>query len=78
MVTVLRSEIGGFTDNELVEIRFVSKNTSYYEALEEVKNSSEESNLKQKVIRFLNMLKEWQQKQEYLSLDKLIWYIYEL
>ncbi len=77
LVTVLRSEIGGFTDNELVEIRLASKNTSYYEALEEVKKSSEESELKQKVISFLNMLEEWQQKQEYLSLDELIWYIYE-
>ena len=77
LVTVMRSEIGGFTDNELVEIRLASKNTSYYEALEKVKNESEESKLKQKVISFLNMLEEWQQKQEYLALDELIWYIYE-
>ena len=77
LVTVMRSEIGGFTDNELVEIRLASKNTSYYEALEEVKNSNEESKLKQKVIYFLNMLEKWQQKQEYLALDELIWYIYE-
>ena len=77
LVTVMRSEIGGFTDNELVEIRLASKNTSYYEALEEVKNSNEESNLKEKVIDFLSMLEEWQQKQEYLALDELIWYIYE-
>ena len=77
LVTVMRSEIGGFTDNELVEIRLTSKNTSYYEALEEVKNSNEESELKQKVIYFLNMLEKWQQKQEYLALDELIWYIYE-
>ena len=77
LVTVMRSEIGGFTDNELVEIRLASKNTSYYEALEEIKNSNEESKMKQKVIDFLNMLEEWQQKQEYLALDELIWYIYE-
>ncbi len=77
LACVLRSEIGGFTDNELVEIRLNSKNTSYYEALEEMKNSNEESALKFKVIEFLKMLEEWQQKQEYLSLDELIWYIYE-
>ncbi len=77
LVAVLRSEIGGFTDNELVEIRLASKNTSYYEALEEVKNNGEESNLKEKVVNFLKMLDEWQQKQEYLGLDELIWYIYE-
>lgn len=77
LACVLRSEIGGFTDNELVEIRLNSKNTSYYEALEAMKNSNEESALKIKVIEFLKMLEEWQQKQEYLSLDELIWYIYE-
>lgn len=77
LACVLRSEIGGFTDNELVEIRLNSKNTSYYEALEEMKNSNEESALKTKVIDFLKMLEEWQQKQEYLSLNELIWYIYE-
>ena len=77
LVTVLRSAIGGFTDNELVEIRLQSKNTSYYEALEEMKSNSEEGMLKEKVIRFLKMLEKWQEKQEYLSLDELIWYIYE-
>ena len=77
LVAVLRSEIGGFTDNELVEIRLASKNTSYYEALEEIKNNGEESNLKEKVINFLKVLDEWQKKQEYLGLDEFIWYIYE-
>ena len=77
LVAVLRSEIGGFTDNELVEIRLASKNTSYYEALEEIKNIEDCSILKEKVISFLNMLNDWQKKQEYLSLDELIWYIYE-
>ncbi len=77
LVAVLRSNIGGFTDNELVEIRYASKNTSYYEALEEVKNNCENSKLKEKVTNFLEMLEDWQKKQEYLSLDEIIWYIYE-
>lgn len=33
LVTVLRSSIGGFTDNELVEIRGNDKNISFYESL---------------------------------------------
>ena len=77
LVTVLRSPIGGFTDNELVEIRLASKDTSYYEALCTIKNDSENSTLKEKVVTFLEMLYKWQQKQEYLSLDELIWYIYD-
>ena len=77
LVTVLRSEIGGFTDNELIEIRLQSKNTSYYEALEVIKKNDEDTEIKQKVARFLDILDGWQQKQEYLGLDELIWYIYE-
>ena len=64
-------------NNELVEIRLASKNTSYYEALENFKTTEKESDLKKKIIKFLDMLQEWQQKQEYLALDELIWYIYE-
>ena len=75
LVTVLRSPIVGFTDNELVEIRLQSKNTSYYEALLETAENNDESNLKSKVIEFLNTLEEWKQKQEYLGLNELIWYI---
>ena len=39
LVTVLRSSIGGFTDNELVEIRNKNNNVSFYESL---KNKYEE------------------------------------
>lgn len=77
LVTVLRSEIGGFTDNELVEIRLASKNTTYYQALREIENSNEPSKLKDKVISFLKMLETWRRSQEYLGLDELIWHIYE-
>ena len=77
LVCVLRSQIGGFTDNELIEIRLNSKDTSFYNALLEIKNSEENSGLKEKVTNFLNMLEEWQLKQEYLSLNELIWYLYE-
>ena len=77
LVTVLRSPIGGFTDNELVEIRLSSRDSSYYEALCTIKDSDENTILKEKVIEFLEMLNKWQQKQEYLSLNELIWYIYD-
>lgn len=77
LVTVMRSPIGNFTNNELVEIRLQSKNTTFYEALCEIKNSNDKSNLKNKVTDFLNMLETWKQKQEFLALDELIWHIYE-
>ena len=43
-VTVLRSEIGGFTDNELIEIRLVDRNISYYRAFEKAKSAPQERN----------------------------------
>ena len=39
LVTVLRSSIGGFTDNELVEIRGNDKNISFFESLNKKYNS---------------------------------------
>lgn len=81
LVTVLRSSIGGFTDNELVEIRGKDKNISFYESLKNKYNelgSSLEQNesLKEKIENFLNSLKKWQNEEKYMSLDELIWQIY--
>ena len=82
LVTVLRSSIGGFTDNELVEIRGNEKNISFYESL---KNKYESLNgvtddklndLKNKIEIFLNNLKKWQSEEKYMALDELIWQIY--
>lgn len=78
LVTVLRSSIGGFTDNELVEIRGKDKNISFYESLinknESLKDN--EQDLKNKISLFLNSLKKWQNEEKYMSLDELIWQIY--
>ena len=71
LVTVLRSPIGKFTDNELIEIRLENQNESFYNAL----LSSEK--LKEKIDNFLELVEDFRTKQEYLKLDELIWYIYE-
>ena len=86
LVTVLRSSIGGFTDNELVEIREKDKKSSFYESLknkyeslklrEEKINDSAEKDLLNKIDNFLNSLKKWQSEEKYMSLDELIWQIY--
>jgi len=73
LVATLRSPIGGFTDNELIEIRLSNKNSSFYEALINV----EDGNLKNKVNVFFSMLEDFREKQEYLKLDEFIWYIYD-
>ena len=77
LVSVLRSPILQFTDNELLKIRLINKNISFYECLCEAKNTIEEETLKNKVNNFFDLLEDFGQKQEYLKLDELIWYIYE-
>ena len=76
-VTVLRSEIGGFTDNELIEIRLVDRNISYYRAFEKAKDSNDiRPELKEKINQFINFLKELKEEEKTKPLDELIWDIY--
>lgn len=75
LVTVLRSSIGGFTDNELVEIRLSDKYDNFYECMKKAKINVGEK-LKEKIEKFLNNLETWRKEQEYLALDELIWKIY--
>ncbi len=75
LVTVLRSNIGGFTDNDLVEIRLSDKFDNFYECMKKAKINVQEK-LKNKIEKFLNNLEEWRKEQEYLALDELIWKIY--
>ena len=73
LVTVLRSAIGGFSDNELVEIRMVNKKQSFYTSLKEFQGNDK---LKTKIDVFLSYLKKWQAEEKYMPLDELIWQIY--
>lgn len=76
-VTVLRSEIGGFTDNELIEIRLVDRNVSYYRAFEKAKDSNDiRPELKEKINQFINLLKDLKEEEKTKPLDELIWDIY--
>ena len=81
LVTVLRSPIGGFTDNELVEVRMADRNAAFYMALEklakeeEKKGTIKESAI-QKAIHFIETLEEFKQDEKVLPLDELIWKIY--
>lgn len=75
LVTVLRSNIGGFSDNELVEIRLSDKYDNFYNCMLKAKVDVN-SELKQKIENFLNNIEKWRKEQEYLALDELIWKIY--
>lgn len=75
LVTVLRSSIGGFSDNDLVEIRLNDKQDNFYICLKKAKVNAD-SELKLKIEKFLSQLEVWRKEQEILSLDELIWKIY--
>ena len=75
LIAVMRSNIGGFTDNELVQIRLSDKYDGFYNTLLKSKKDVDK-NLRNKIDKFLNNLEMWRKEQEYLSLDELIWKIY--
>lgn len=75
LVTVMRSSIGKFTDDELIQIRLADKQDNFYTCLQKAKLSVE-NDLKNKIENFLKSLEQWRKEQEYLALDELIWKIY--
>ena len=75
LVTVLRSNIGKFTDDELIQIRLADKNDDFYTCMQKSKVSVSKE-IKEKIEKFFNKLAEWRKEQEYLALDELIWKIY--
>lgn len=75
LVSVLRSEIGGFTDNEILKIRLCDKDTSFYESIKTARNTLE-GMLKKKLNDFIEKIENWREQTDYLSLAELIWKIY--
>ena len=75
LVTVLRSNIGKFTDNELIEIRLTDKYDNFYNCMQKARVNVNDQ-LKGKIEKFLNNLEMWREEQEYLALGELIWKIY--
>ena len=75
LVTVLRSFIGKFTDDELVQIRLSDKYDNFYVCMQKAMIDINKE-LKEKICDFLSNLDKWRDEQEYFSLDELIWKIY--
>ena len=75
LVTVMRSMIGGFTDNDLIEIRLADKYDNFYECM--IKSRIQvNQDLQNKINAFLEMINNWREESEFLALDELIWKIY--
>ena len=75
LVTVLRSHIGNFTDDELVEIRLSDKYDNFYSAMQKARINVR-IELKEKIDNFFNNLEKWRKEKEYLALDEFIWKLY--
>lgn len=76
LVTVMRSAIGNFTDNELIEISFEKEKVSFYNKAIKCMENTKNEKLKNKIKNFLNLLDKWRKEEKYEALDELIWSIY--
>ncbi len=76
-ITVMRSPIANFTDNELIEIRNKDKNRTFYYSMKDYcKSETANEKLKNKVKEYLERIDAWREESKYLPLDELIWSIY--
>lgn len=79
-VSVLRSQIGKFDDNELICIKLNGqneKNEYFYDTfLQAIENEKTEKELKEKMKGFLQNIEHWRKQNEYMALDEFIWQIY--
>lgn len=81
LIAVLRSPIGGFTTEDLADIRISDKGVSFYHAMvgilqgnkAEGKEVSEE--LRSKIKNFFDKIERWRVESRYTPINKLIWQI---
>ncbi len=74
LVSIMRSQIGGFTIDELSKIRLIDRKVSYYQAL--LKYLSVEDELSAKVDKFVKQLLYFREKSKHVSIWELLWNIY--
>lgn len=78
LIAVLRSPIGGFTDNELAKIRIHSPNVKYFiSALTAYCNDGENERLRKHCRAFAFKLNRWRDYIRRKTVAQLIWTIYE-
>lgn len=75
LVTVLRSAIGDFDDDELIQIRLADRNSTFYEAMLKARLTAK-GKLKNKIEKLLADLEKWRKEEQYLSLNEFIWKLY--
>ena len=75
LITVLRSNIFGFTDNDLIEIRLTDKKCTFYESMLKSRISVD-NGLRHKIDFVIESLRKWKNEEEYTPLNEFIWKLY--
>ncbi|QUH25645.1 helicase-exonuclease AddAB subunit AddA [Serpentinicella alkaliphila] len=77
LLSVMRSPIGGFTVEELVEIRLIDKRLSYIDGIYKyIEYNQENRNLKEKLLSFIEKLNSWAEMARYMKISELIWVLF--
>jgi ATP-dependent helicase/nuclease subunit A len=88
MLSVLRSPIGGFTAEELVDIRIGQREIGFYEAMINLTTKAEtetetittteeaEEKVIKKLSKFLEKLDRWRELCKHMPIDEFIWHLY--
>lgn len=75
LLSVLRSPIFLFTEDELAEIRLADRNAPLFYALKKLAESGQ-GKTAQKAALFLESLEKWRQMSVYMPTDELLWKLY--
>ena len=75
LVTVLRSNIFDFTDNDLIEIRLCDKKCTFYESMLKARLSVN-NDLRHKIDGVIDKIQKWKNEEKYTPLNEFIWKIY--
>ncbi len=72
LLSVMRSPIGNFSTEELIDIRIFHRKGSYYEAISQYLLKGEDP-LKEKLKSFIDRLNRWSETARYMKLEEFIW-----
>ncbi|MBN4050972.1 MAG: helicase-exonuclease AddAB subunit AddA [Alkaliphilus sp.] len=75
LLSVMRSIIGRFTTEELVDIRSKYREGTYFDAVKKY-SSAGEGILKDKTTKFLNKLNKWAKELRHMKIDEFIWHLF--
>lgn len=75
LLSVMRSPIGDFTTEELIDIRIHDKCGTYYDAIEKY-IEEHDNDLKHKLVSFIEKLTEWSDEARYIKIDQFIWKLF--